>query len=105
MTPRMQGVPNPPMNADAQAAGFGPLLERRLWASRWAPQERHHPAAFSHRLFAAGGIIGSVAANRRMPQVALAVFSQSEEIMMGHVQSSQRNGRYLGYALLSLLLV
>src|SRR5690349_19493381 len=31
--------PNPPMNTDAQAAGFGPLLERRLWAIRWtAPQ-------------------------------------------------------------------
>lgn len=33
-------TPNPRVNTDAQAAGFSPLLERRLRALRWAPQER-----------------------------------------------------------------
>ena len=34
------------MNTDAQAAGFGPLLERRLWAVRWASWGK--ALAFSH---------------------------------------------------------
>jgi hypothetical protein len=42
MTPRSLGeggsTPNQRVNSDAQAAGFGPLLERRLRASRWATE-------------------------------------------------------------------